>query len=197
MSKKNRNNGGFFHNKQVEQQAKENAEQGDKLEQALKASIEEPTVEQVQAKVAEELEQEDATPVEEPKMYGPELPPGFTEAGPIESKPLTEVEPSKGLTPEQVEVAKALVPGKIERYPDRLRKSTQPTPVKLVHAIAESMLKIDPSTRRKDIVNFCVSQGIAFYTARTQVQVYLNAVKRDREQAAKQAAEQAAKNHAA
>lgn len=178
---KNKRNGGFFHKKTEEQQAKENAEQGDKLEQALN---EEPTVEQVQAKVAEELKQEDATPVEESK--------------PVEEpKPLTEVEPSKGLTPEQVEVAKALVPGKIERYPDRLRKSSQPTPVKLVHAIAESMLKIDPSTRRKDIVNFCVSQGIAFYTARTQVQVYLNAVKRDREQAAKQAAEQAAKNHAA
>lgn len=195
MSKKNRN-----HHKQneIKQQAEENAVQGDAIENQLtyppeEVPIQELTIEQetaaIKAKVDEELALEDALKAsieaqEENKPVEPTTPP----TPPVEEpKPLTEVEPGKGLTPEQTAVAQALVTGKVERFPDRLRKSTHSTPVKMVHAIAEAMLKQDPSTRRTDIVKFCVSQGIAFYTARTQVQVYLKATKNDREAAAKQA----------
>jgi hypothetical protein len=47
-------------------------------------------------------------------------------------------------------------------------KSTVANPVQLVWALANSM----PRAKRKDIIAACVEQGVAFYTARTQYQLW-------------------------
>lgn len=57
------------------------------------------------------------------------------------------------------------------------RKSDIERPTKTVWAIAEELRAADPEIRRKDIIAECVRRGIAFYTARTQLQSYLAAVK--------------------
>jgi len=59
-----------------------------------------------------------------------------------------------------------------------VNKSTVLSPCSLVWTIAEKML--GEGARRKDIIEECVNQGVAFYTARTQFQKYkeaLNAAK--------------------
>ena len=57
--------------------------------------------------------------------------------------------------------------------PDNIvRKSSVERPTKKVWGIAEAMFATNPDTRRKDVVAECVRQGIAFYTARTQYQVW-------------------------
>lgn len=49
------------------------------------------------------------------------------------------------------------------------RKSTASDPCRLVWEIAERM----EGQRRKDIIAACVAAGVAFYTARTQYQLWL------------------------
>jgi hypothetical protein len=49
-----------------------------------------------------------------------------------------------------------------------LDKSSIPSPVKVVHDIANNM----PGARRKDVIAACVAQGVALNTARTQYQVW-------------------------
>lgn len=58
-----------------------------------------------------------------------------------------------------------------------LRVSEIESPCATVWAIAEQMEEADPNVRRKDIIQACVDQGIAYYTARTQVQHYKQAKK--------------------
>lgn len=53
-----------------------------------------------------------------------------------------------------------------------VRKSSIERPTKKVWDIAEAMFAANPDTRRKDVIAECVRQGIAFYTARTQYQVW-------------------------
>lgn len=48
-------------------------------------------------------------------------------------------------------------------------------PTKLVWEIAEQMFKLNPETRRKDVIAKCVDSGVAFNTARTQYQLWLTA----------------------
>lgn len=60
----------------------------------------------------------------------------------------------------------------------RIHKSTVENPSKLVWEIAEQMTVANPKVRRKEIIEKCVASGIAYYTARTQYQVWL-AIKRD------------------
>lgn len=95
---------------------------------------------------------------------------------------LTEVDPSKGLTPEQLAVANSLpttIEGspdtRKERHPDRLKKSSIQGPTKLVWNIANQMMNENPATTRKQILEKCQELGIAFYTARTQYQAWKKA----------------------
>jgi len=57
----------------------------------------------------------------------------------------------------------------------RLRKSTIESPSKRVWEIAEQMKAANPNVRRKDVIAACVEQGIAYYTARTQYQLWFKA----------------------
>lgn len=56
-----------------------------------------------------------------------------------------------------------------------LRKSTIESPSKRVWEIAEQMKAANPNVRRKDVIAACVEQGIAYYTARTQYQLWFKA----------------------
>jgi len=51
-----------------------------------------------------------------------------------------------------------------------VRESTVERPCKLVWHIADEMV----GARRKDVLAACVARGVAFYTARTQYQVWLS-----------------------
>jgi hypothetical protein len=50
-------------------------------------------------------------------------------------------------------------------------------PVKVVWALAEEMKAADPNVTRKAIVDACIAKGVAFCTAKTQVQRFLKAKK--------------------
>lgn len=56
-----------------------------------------------------------------------------------------------------------------------LRKSTIESPSKRVWEIADQMKAANPNVRRKDVIAACVEQGIAYYTARTQYQLWFKA----------------------
>lgn len=64
---------------------------------------------------------------------------------------------------------------KTSKIDDRLRMSTIEAPSKRVWEIAEQMKAENPNVRRKDVIAACVEQGIAFYTARTQYQLWFKA----------------------
>ena len=63
--------------------------------------------------------------------------------------------------------------------PDHLRKSTIESPCFIVWDTAEKMLAKDPATRRKANQEKCIAKGVAFYTARTQYQLFTQARKAD------------------
>ena len=54
-----------------------------------------------------------------------------------------------------------------------LRKSTIESPCYIVWDTADKMSK--QNARRKDVIAACVAKGVAFYTARTQYQLWLSA----------------------
>lgn len=56
---------------------------------------------------------------------------------------------------------------------ERLRESTVANPVKTVWKIADSMR----NAKRKDVITKCVAEGVAFYTARTQYQLWKSLAK--------------------
>ena len=56
-----------------------------------------------------------------------------------------------------------------------LRVSAMKGACALVWDIAEAMLKTDPKVKRGAILEACVGNGIAYYTARTQYQLYRQA----------------------
>lgn len=56
-----------------------------------------------------------------------------------------------------------------------LRKSEIESPCFVVWDTADKMI----GARRKDVIAACVAKGVAFYTARTQYQLWLTAVKND------------------
>ena len=66
------------------------------------------------------------------------------------------------------------------------------SPVRTCHALAAAKLAETPDIRRKDMIDYLMSQGIAFYTARTQYQVFLQPHKADLAVAAPAAAAAAA-----
>jgi hypothetical protein len=54
-------------------------------------------------------------------------------------------------------------------------KSKAENPVQLVWELASA----NPKLRRRDIINLCLAKGVAFYTARTQYQLWRAAGLRD------------------
>jgi|TARA_R110000744_G_scaffold207487_1_gene326161 hypothetical protein len=56
-------------------------------------------------------------------------------------------------------------------------KSTASGPVALVWEICERETEANPEVRRKDLIAICEASGIAFYTARTQIQAWRKAGK--------------------
>jgi len=58
-----------------------------------------------------------------------------------------------------------------------IHKSQIENPCRVVWEIAGRMLAENPSVKRKDVLAACTAAGIAYYTARTQYQSYLTAVK--------------------
>ncbi len=66
-------------------------------------------------------------------------------------------------------------------------ESTVERPCKLVYQIADEMLESRPGAKRKEVLAECVSRGIAYYTARTQYQQWLQVRKEMAEREAKQA----------
>ena len=72
--------------------------------------------------------------------------------------------------------------------PDVKHKSDIELPTKRVWHIADDMKKTNPDVRRKDVIAECVRQGVAFYTARTQYQQWLQVQKEMADREAQQAA---------
>ncbi len=69
----------------------------------------------------------------------------------------------------------------VENTGDILRTSTVESPCFIVWDMADKM----KGARRKDVIAACVAKGVAFYTARTQYQLWLTAKKADEANAAK------------
>jgi hypothetical protein len=54
----------------------------------------------------------------------------------------------------------------------RTGKSTMEKPTRAVWTIADEMKRADPNVTRKQIVDECMRRGIAYFTARTQAQLW-------------------------
>src|SRR3954447_4933049 len=80
---------------------------------------------------------------------------------------------------------------KVDRYPDRKKRSEIVSPVKTMWAICDLMIAADPTARRKDMIEAGIKAGIAFYTARTQYQAWFTARRESLKNAAAAQAAQA------
>lgn len=69
-----------------------------------------------------------------------------------------------------------------------LSRSSVVRPVKLVHIIASEMYAKNPDVQRKEVIAACESMGIATHTARTQYQIWHQAMRSDLAVKAAQAA---------
>lgn len=58
-------------------------------------------------------------------------------------------------------------------------RSSVVRPVKLVHCIASEMYEQNPDMKRKDVIAACEAVGIATHTARTQYQIWAQAMRND------------------
>lgn len=70
----------------------------------------------------------------------------------------------------------------------RISRSSVVRPVKLVHIIASEMYEKNPDVQRKEVIAACESMGIATHTARTQYQIWHQAMRSDLAVKAAQAA---------
>lgn len=82
----------------------------------------------------------------------------------------------------------AVAPKEAKAKPEVLHESSIVRPCKRVFAIADEMLETHPGAKRKDVLERCVAEGIAYYTARTQYQQWLSVRKEMAEREATQAA---------
>lgn len=78
--------------------------------------------------------------------------------------------------------------GKVDRWPDRKKKSTIANPVQFVWDLADAMKAKDPTIRRKDVIQAAIDAGVAGYTARTQYQAWYQMQRESQRQAALQEA---------
>jgi hypothetical protein len=126
------------------------------------------------------------------------------ETKPVETAPVEEIAPTPAPVEDTslqtaLEGTKAAVeatgvlpaPTKVDRYPDRKRRSDIASPVKAMWEIADMMIAADPTARRKDIIAAGIASGIAFYTARTQYQAWYTARRESLKNAAQAQAAQA------
>ena len=74
--------------------------------------------------------------------------------------------------------------GKRDRWPERRKKSIIANPVKFVWDLADTMKQMDPTIRRKDVIQACIDAGVAGYTARTQYQAWYQMQRESQRQAA-------------
>lgn len=90
------------------------------------------------------------------------------------------VETTPVTAPVVSEKAKKAPKAKREPKPkvERKGESTAQNPVALVHSICAEMTAANPQVARKDILAACMSKGVAFYTAATQVQRWRSAQKK-------------------
>jgi predicted nucleic-acid-binding Zn-ribbon protein len=65
-------------------------------------------------------------------------------------------------------------PKKLLKTIPREHKSTAAKPCYATWEIAEKILAKNPAAKRKEIIEACVEAGIAFYTARTQFQIWFS-----------------------
>lgn len=84
------------------------------------------------------------------------------------------------------EVKTAEVPNTLEA---NRQQSTVEKPVALVHRLTAEMLEADANTTRKQIMTAAQAAGVAYYTARTQVQIALKNVRGQRAAAIAKAGE--------
>lgn len=68
---------------------------------------------------------------------------------------------------------------------NKIHKSQVESPTKRVWHIADEMTTANPGTTRKQVIEECTRQGIAYYTARTQYQQWLTSQRESKINAAK------------
>lgn len=88
--------------------------------------------------------------------------------------------PPKDDTPPVVEVAPVKVK---EPKPEIRRESTMKGAVLRVFQVCDAVLAANPAARRRDLMAACLAEGIAYYTARTRIQQYIQAHRNDVERA--------------
>lgn len=81
---------------------------------------------------------------------------------------------------------------KVDRWPDRKRKSTVANPVQFMWNLADAMKKVNPTVRRTDVIKAGIEAGVAGYTARTQYQAWYEEQRKSQREAALTAQRQAA-----
>lgn len=77
--------------------------------------------------------------------------------------------------PQRKERAPGAVKTKVPAWAEGRDQSSVESPTKRVWHIADDMVAANPNVARKEIVKACVESGIAYYTARTQVQLWRTA----------------------
>lgn len=104
----------------------------------------------------------------------PDETPVLPEAEVIETKDVVSVEEAAGVTSPMLNG----IGKQVEQTngPDILRKSAIESPCQFVWQMCEDMkLGQTDGARRKDVLQACTDAGVAFYTARTQIQLWKKA----------------------
>lgn len=120
-------------------------------------------------------------PVKQPEQVpvAPGLPP-IVAPGTVPSK--TSGQPARVVTQAAPRGAPVT---KLPKWAEGKTKSQIESPTKTVWHIADELTAANPSITRKSIIEECVKRGIAYYTARTQVQLWRAANLEDKKNAAK------------
>ncbi len=90
----------------------------------------------------------------------------------VESTPAPVATPAAEPAPRAKRQSGDPVKTKMPSWAKDKHRSEMDSPTKSVWHIADEMVKANPTVARKVIVQECVKRGIAYYTARTQVQLW-------------------------
>lgn len=132
----------------------------DAIEDAILADMEAAAAEQ-----AAELEEAEPDLIPEYPVMAPTDPKPAKEA----AKMVQQYEPAADKAAAAIKAPKAPAAPKAEPKPKRHLSEVE-GPTKLVWNIAEQMREQNPAVTRKEIMAACEKAGIAYYTARTQIQ---------------------------
>lgn len=114
----------------------------------------------------------------EEQVVEEEAAPEEVDETPVEPEPAEEEATEEEATSEEEQLTEEEIKSlPVLTIDSRLRKSTIESPSKRVWEIADQMKAENPNVRRKDVIAACVEQGIAYYTARTQYQLWFKANK--------------------